>query len=87
MGYDIISDNFMQAHLVLLPHGIAPTFLKLDLCLPGAVFIPIIFTKRINQIKKVNCKKKKEFNRYKKIYYISKNMGEIPCGCNSTSII
>ena len=32
--------------------GIAPTFLKLELWLPGAGFIPIISTKGINQIKK-----------------------------------
>ena len=47
-----------MVHLVLHPHGIAPTFLKLDSCSPGAGFIPIISTKGINQIKKGNCKKK-----------------------------
>ena len=36
----------------LHPHGIAPTFLKLDSWSPGAGFIPIISTKGINQIKK-----------------------------------
>ena len=44
----------------------------------GGVFIPIISTKGINQIKKGNCKKKKEFYAYKKMYYIFKNMGAIP---------
>ena len=39
-------------HLVLHPHGTAPTFLKFDLWSPGAGFIPIISTKGINQIKK-----------------------------------
>ena len=37
--------------MVLHPQGIVPTFLKLDLWLPGASFIPIISTKGINQIK------------------------------------
>ena len=41
-----------MVHLVLHPHGIAPTFLKLDWWSPGAGFIPIISTKGINQIKK-----------------------------------
>ena len=36
------------------PHGVAHTFLKLDWWSPGAGFIPIIFTKGINQIKKGN---------------------------------
>ena len=40
----------LMVHLVLHPHGIAPTFLKFDLS--GAGFIPIISTKGINQIKK-----------------------------------
>ena len=34
-----------MVHLVLHPHGIAPTFLKLDSWSPGAGFIPIISTK------------------------------------------
>ena len=41
-----------MVHLVMHPHGIAPTFLKFDSWLPRAGFIPIISTKRINQIKK-----------------------------------
>ena len=39
-------------HLILHPHGIAPTFLKLYLWSPGAGFITIISSKGINQIKK-----------------------------------
>ena len=50
-----------MVNLVLHPHGISPTFLKFDLWLHGAAFIPIIFTKGINQIKKENCKKKLSF--------------------------
>ena len=46
-------------HLLLHPHGIAPTLLKLDSWSPGAGFIPIISTKGINQIKKGNWKGKK----------------------------
>ena len=38
-------------HLVLHPHGIEHTFLKLDSWSPEADFIPIISTKGINQIK------------------------------------
>jgi hypothetical protein len=41
-----------MVHLVLHPHGIAPIFLKLDLWSPGAGFIPFVFTKGTNQIKK-----------------------------------
>ena len=44
----------IQVHLVLHPHGIASTFLKLDSWSPGADFITIIYTKGINQIKKLN---------------------------------
>ena len=43
--------------MVLHPHGITPTFLKMDSWSSGAGFIPIISTKGINQIKKGNCKK------------------------------
>ena len=39
--------------------GIAPTFLKLYSESPGAEFIPIISTERINQIKEENGRKKK----------------------------
>ena len=38
--------------------GIAPFFLKFNFWSPGAGFIPIISTKKINQIKKGNGKKK-----------------------------
>ena len=38
--------------LGLHPHGIAPTFFKLDSWSPGAGFIPIISTKGIDQKKK-----------------------------------
>jgi len=38
--------------MVLHPHGIAPTFLKLDSWSPGAGFIPIITTNVLNKIKK-----------------------------------
>ena len=72
--------------LVLQPHGITPTFLKLDSWSPRAGFIPIMSTKEINQIKKGKCRGKKCF-AYKKKYYILKNMGLIPCGCNSASTI
>ena len=56
--------------------GSAPTrnyipFLKIGFVVAGVGFIPIISTKRINQIRKGNCK----FYAYKKIYYIFKNMG------------
>ena len=40
-------------------HGIAPTVLRLDHGRQGRVFITIISTKGINEIKKENCKKKK----------------------------
>ena len=43
---------FFLVHLILHPHGILPTFLKLDSWSPGAGFIPIIFNKGINQITK-----------------------------------
>ena len=42
----------LRFHLVLHPHGIVPTFFKLDLWSPGAGFNHIISTKGINQIKK-----------------------------------
>ena len=37
-----------MVHLVLHPHGIAPTFLKLNSWSSGADFIPIMSTKGIN---------------------------------------
>ena len=71
-----------MVHLVLHPHGIAPTFLKLDLWSPGVGFIPIIIisTKGINQIKKKNYKKK--------VLCILKDLIHfLIYGCNSTSTI
>ena len=44
--------NRVRREFGLQPHGIAPTFLKLDLGSPGAGFIPITSTKVINQMKK-----------------------------------
>ena len=44
--------NRVRREFGLHPHGIAPTFLKLDLGSPGAGFIPITSTKVINQMKK-----------------------------------
>ena len=38
--------------MVLNPHRIGPTFLKLDSCSPGAGFISIITSNAINYIKK-----------------------------------
>ena len=78
----------LMAHLVLHPHGFAPTFLKLDLLSPGGGgFIPIISIKGINLIKKGNCKKKKTSFMHIKNLLQLKNMGAIPCGRNSTSTI
>ena len=54
-------------HLVLPPYRMVPTFLKLDSWSPGAGFVPIIFTKGINQMKKGNCKREIMFYAYKKI--------------------
>ena len=45
-------------HLVLHPHGIAPTFLKLDSWSPEEGFIPIKSNQGINQIKKGIIRKK-----------------------------
>ena len=63
--YNIIILSFL-VHLVLHPHGIAPTFLKLDSWSPGAGFIPIISTKGINQIKKGKLLKKLSFMHTKR---------------------
>ena len=38
--------------LILHTHGVAPTFLKINMWSPGAGFISIIYTKGINHIKK-----------------------------------
>ena len=50
-------DTYLRSEVCLVSLGIAPTrdcthFLKLDLWSPRAGFIPIIYTKGINQIKK-----------------------------------
>ena len=80
------------------PHGIAPTFLNLGSWSPGAGFIPIISTKRINQIKKGSFMYTKRFNTYCNRWvqflvgaipfgcnsvWVQFRVGEIPCGCNS----
>ena len=52
---------FITVHLVLHPHGIAPTFLKLDSWSPMAGYIHIISTKGINQIKKEKFLEKMKF--------------------------
>ena len=44
--------KYLMVHLVLHPHGIGPTFFKLDSWSQGAGFIPIISIKGIIQIKK-----------------------------------
>ena len=48
----IVISIIILVHVVLHPHGIAPTFLKLDSWSPGAGFIPIITTNVLNKIKK-----------------------------------
>ena len=51
-----------MVHLVLHPHGIAPTFLNWILDRQGRVFIPIIYNKPGNKsVEKVNCEKKVKF--------------------------
>ena len=63
---------------MLHPHGIAPTFFKLDSWSPGTGFIPNISTKGINQIKKENFKKKVKFLCIQKdLWHFLKE------GCNS----
>ena len=55
--------------MVLNPHGIEPTFLKLDSWSPGVGFIPIITSNALNWIKKERMqdkKKKKKLCRQKK---------------------
>ena len=47
-----------MVHFILHPHGIAPTFLKLDSWSPGACFILFISTKGINQRKKGKLQEK-----------------------------
>ena len=52
IGYTLTWQTRVRVHLVLHPHEIAPTFLKLHSWSLGAGFIRIISTKGINQIKK-----------------------------------
>ena len=59
--------------------GIAPTLSKFDSWSPGAGFIPIISINGINQIKKGNCKKKKNFIHTKRFIIF------LRYGCNLTS--
>ena len=71
-----------MVHLVLHPHGIAPTFLELDSLSPGAGFIPIISDKGINH-RKENFKKKLSFIHTKRFHTFSKiwvqsHVGAIP---------
>ena len=61
-----------RAPMVLNPHGIEPTFLKLGSWLPGAGFIPIITYNVLNQIKK-ELKKKISFMHTKNITTILEN--------------
>ena len=53
------------------PRGIAPAFLKLDSCSPGAGFIPIISTEGINQIKRGKIVRKKLSFMHKKRFNTS----------------
>ena len=73
-----LKSGLPKVHVVLHQHGIAPTFLKLDLWSPWAGFIPIIITKGINQIKKGKLKEKFKFYAYKKIEYKFLKMSAIP---------
>ena len=74
-------------HLVLHPHGIAPTFLKLDSWLPGAGF----YSYYIHQGNKSD--KERKIVRKNRVLCILKDkciflkMGAIPCRCNSTSTV
>ena len=52
--------------MVLNPHGIEPSFLRLDSWLPGTGFIPIKTSNVLNYIKKKECIKK-SFIHTKKI--------------------
>ena len=61
---DIFLYNVLRVPMVLNPHEIEPTFLKLDLWSPGVGFIPILSTKAISKIKK---RKIEEKDGYKKI--------------------
>ena len=64
--YANLKIRIVITHLVLGSLGIALTLLKLDSWSPGAGFIPIIFIKGINKIKKGNCKKKIRFMHTKR---------------------
>ena len=59
INYLIASSKLKIVHLVLHPHGIAPTFLKLDSWSLGAGFIPIISTMGINKEKERKIIRKK----------------------------
>ena len=73
--WDVEELMMLMVHLVLHPHGIAPTFLKLDSWSLGAGFIPIISNKGINLIKK-----KFKFYAHKKISYILKRWMQFRVG-------
>jgi hypothetical protein len=73
----------MLVHLVLHPHGIAPTFLKLDSWSPEAGSIPIITYNVSNWIKKERMQEKNSFINTKTFIEILKNgfnpvLGSIP---------
>ena len=57
-----ISLRKFMVYLILHPHGIATTFLKLDLWSPGAGFIPIISTKGINKSDKERKIERRKFS-------------------------
>ena len=69
---------FQRVQLVLHQHGIAPTFLKFDLWLPGAGFNPIISTKRNKNKERKILRKKLSVMHTKRILHFLK-MGAIPC--------
>ena len=64
MSWTLDKECIAGVNLVLHPHEIEPTFLKLDLWSPGAGFISIISTKGINQIKKEKLYDKGKFYAY-----------------------
>ena len=55
-----MDNKFSPVHLLLHPHRIAPTSLKLESWSPGAAFIPIVSTKGIIQRKKEKFVRKKQ---------------------------
>ena len=58
--------------MVLNPHGIEPSFLRLDSWLPGEGFIPIISSNVLNYTYK-------EKRMLKKVLKYILKMGSIPC--------